>query len=532
MTVADLLRGLRAPYPDHGSGFWGKQTSTLNFCEEDYALSFYCAELCNTVTNGLFLWLGVSGIRNCIQESHANIFLLAYLGYIVVGLGSILFHATLKYPMQLVDELSMIYTTCLMMYASFSYSRSRAFSTLLGVSLLSLAGSITAYYHITKDPVFHQVVYAALTATVVFRSIWVMERQVRPVLQGRDAAQSRRQMKTMWVLVATGEKDPWMAPRQWLIRVRDMEPGQHLLQPAQEVAAGSGLALGRFARGACVVASDDRTSSCGPGCYSPSLWCGKSSEVVRRRSAHEPGQGVSGRARLLQASRRIAPDLAMQLHTVVREGLVFMGGGVGILTAGPAPAHSISSSATWGRPCQGCPGKPSDIPAQELPPELRRSSHPTSPKPRAREANTFPSATKGCGTAYRSAGIPPEAATLPVMSIPNEALHKLAREIEAQAAVAQQQIGLARTQMTSKQREQRLVRLTLSELAGLSDDAVVYEGVGKMFSSVPLPDLRHKLEGQTKELESDVTKLNQRLLYLETTHKNSREHIEQMLRGR
>lgn len=45
--------------------------------------------------------------------------------------------------MQLVDELSMIYTTCLMMYASFSYSRSRAFSTLLGVSLLSLAGSIT-----------------------------------------------------------------------------------------------------------------------------------------------------------------------------------------------------------------------------------------------------------------------------------------------------------------------------------------------------------------------------------------------------
>ncbi|GJN83339.1 hypothetical protein PLIIFM63780_006888 [Purpureocillium lilacinum] len=204
MTVADLLRGLRAPYPDHGSGFWGKQTSTLNFCEEDYALSFYCAELCNTVTNGLFLWLGVSGIRNCIQESHANIFLLAYLGYIVVGLGSILFHATLKYPMQLVDELSMIYTTCLMMYASFSYSRSRAFSTLLGVSLLSLAGSITAYYHITKDPVFHQVVYAALTATVVFRSIWVMERQVRPVLQGRDAAQSRRQMKTMWVLVATG----------------------------------------------------------------------------------------------------------------------------------------------------------------------------------------------------------------------------------------------------------------------------------------------------------------------------------------
>jgi hypothetical protein len=55
------------------------------------------------------------------------------------------------------------------------------------------------------------------------------------------------------------------------------------------------------------------------------------------------------------------------------------------------------------------------------------------------------------------------------------------QEIESQALVAQQQIGLARTQMTAKQREQRLVRLTISEMATLPDDAVVYEGVGKMY---------------------------------------------------
>ena len=49
-----------------------------------------------TVTNGMFLWLGAKGIRNCLRESHATIFVLAYIGYLVVGLGSILFHATLK----------------------------------------------------------------------------------------------------------------------------------------------------------------------------------------------------------------------------------------------------------------------------------------------------------------------------------------------------------------------------------------------------------------------------------------------------
>lgn len=63
---------------------------------------------------------------------------------------------------------------------------------------------------------------------------------------------------------------------------------------------------------------------------------------------------------------------------------------------------------------------------------------------------------------------------------------QLVQEIETQALVAQQQIGLARGQMASKQREQRLVKLTLNEMASLPDDAVVYEGVGKMCVFLPL----------------------------------------------
>ncbi|TQS33281.1 hypothetical protein Golomagni_06380 [Golovinomyces magnicellulatus] len=125
------------------------------------------------------------------------------------------------------------------------------------------------------------------------------------------------------------------------------------------------------------------------------------------------------------------------------------------------------------------------------------------------------------------------------MSIPNEALQKLAREIEGQALAAQQQIAIARGQISGKQREQRLVQLTLNEISDLSADATAYEGVGKItasnanvwdrFVELPVTDLRKKLDKQTKDAEADVEKLNQRLLYLETTHKNSREHIEKML---
>ena len=34
MSSLGFLGSLGVPYPDYERGFWGKQTSTLNFCEE------------------------------------------------------------------------------------------------------------------------------------------------------------------------------------------------------------------------------------------------------------------------------------------------------------------------------------------------------------------------------------------------------------------------------------------------------------------------------------------------------------------
>lgn len=82
--------------------------------------------------------------------------------------------------MQLVDELSMIYTTCLMCYASFSYSRSSPVKIFLAVALAGLAVFITLYYHYLQDPVFHQNAYALLTTVVVLRSMYTMEVALRP----------------------------------------------------------------------------------------------------------------------------------------------------------------------------------------------------------------------------------------------------------------------------------------------------------------------------------------------------------------
>lgn len=82
--------------------------------------------------------------------------------------------------MQLVDELSMIYTTCLMCYASFSYARPPGVRLLLAIALTGLAVFITAYYHYLQDPAFHQNAYALLTTVVVLRSMYTMEVRLRP----------------------------------------------------------------------------------------------------------------------------------------------------------------------------------------------------------------------------------------------------------------------------------------------------------------------------------------------------------------
>lgn len=55
--------------------------------------------------------------------------------------------------------------------------------------------------------------------------------------------------------------------------------------------------------------------------------------------------------------------------------------------------------------------------------------------------------------------------------------------------------------------------------------------VDSRFVSLPPNTLNEKLQRQMQDLDGDVDKLNQRLLYLETTQKNSREHIEKILRA-
>ncbi|KAJ5632594.1 hypothetical protein N7490_008933 [Penicillium lividum] len=223
------------PYPPSKAGFWSPVTSTLNWCEEDYYATIYSAEIVNTLTNLLFMWLGVKGIISCLRNQHDQIFLVALLGYLVVGTGSFLFHSTLKCKYLCEDTgsslilltIDYIVVKLKLIVGATHRPHATGVRIVLGSSLAFLSVFITLYYHYLQDPVFHQNAYALLTAVVVFRSMYTMETTLRPrwrksreedrlerQKQGLPVPTKERQhyenvrdgktLKTMWFMVVYG----------------------------------------------------------------------------------------------------------------------------------------------------------------------------------------------------------------------------------------------------------------------------------------------------------------------------------------
>lgn len=164
------------------------------------------AEIVNSLTNLFFVYLASIGISSCIRNNHPRVFLVAFASYLIIGIGSFLYHASLRYWMQLLDELSMIYTTCILFFAVFSHGRSKSGQILLLLFIVSLAAFITGYYYHIKDPLFHQNMFALLTATVVLRSIYIMEKILRPQadLKTKLGRRNAQILQAMWVMIGCG----------------------------------------------------------------------------------------------------------------------------------------------------------------------------------------------------------------------------------------------------------------------------------------------------------------------------------------
>ncbi|KAK3072812.1 hypothetical protein LTR53_006131 [Teratosphaeriaceae sp. CCFEE 6253] len=115
------------------------------------------------------------------------------------------------------------------------------------------------------------------------------------------------------------------------------------------------------------------------------------------------------------------------------------------------------------------------------------------------------------------------------MAIPNEKLQQLLQEISSKAQFAEQQLGIVNAQIQAKKRESRRLQLSDSEMDALPRETPVYDGVGKMFVLTSSGEVKQRQATEAQDIKKELANLDKKQHYLETTFKNSKEHMEQIL---
>lgn len=132
---------------DPAVGYWGKRTSAVDWCENNYTWSFYIAEFFNTITSLPAAFLALYSIYLTYKYGYDKRFYLINFLVGMVGLGSAAFHGTLLYTGQIFDELPMVYTCTAILYAVLEMeSKKEAVNKHLGPMLIGFSVIFTAVY--------------------------------------------------------------------------------------------------------------------------------------------------------------------------------------------------------------------------------------------------------------------------------------------------------------------------------------------------------------------------------------------------
>lgn len=116
-----------------GEGYWGRVTSTVDWCEANYANTPFIAEFYNTISSSTIVLQGLAGLYyHCKFGTSIRV---AFFCVFIVGLGSMSFHGTLKHESQLLDELPMIYANLTLTYCLLEDQRERKYSHLFPIGL-------------------------------------------------------------------------------------------------------------------------------------------------------------------------------------------------------------------------------------------------------------------------------------------------------------------------------------------------------------------------------------------------------------
>jgi dihydroceramidase len=152
-------------------GYWGPPTSSVDWCESNYRFSPYVAEFMNTLSSLAMVTVGIVGLVR-YRKTLERRFLVAFFAIAVVGLGSALFHATLRFELQMLDELPMLYLALVMVFILLELRPGSRYGRWLPLALAAHGVLVTLLSALTRGRmqfvVFH-LSFGSLEAFALFR---------------------------------------------------------------------------------------------------------------------------------------------------------------------------------------------------------------------------------------------------------------------------------------------------------------------------------------------------------------------------
>jgi dihydroceramidase len=153
-------------YSQHGA--WSPPTSRANFCEEDYVFTFYLAEFINSVTNIAYVYLA---LRAMYRPGTGGVKLdFMSISLFALGIGSFLFHATLRQTLEFADELSMLGLTWSMLQAILTVRQSPRSARLISVGLAIIFIGFSVFYVYSAKIIYQVIAFATGIGLVTLRS--------------------------------------------------------------------------------------------------------------------------------------------------------------------------------------------------------------------------------------------------------------------------------------------------------------------------------------------------------------------------
>lgn len=158
-------------------GLWGNPTSTIDWCESNYEVSYYIAEFWNTVSNFIIVLLSLTGYIYAKKDNLETRFLVINLFSLLVGIGSALFHGTLLYHTQLMDEIPLLYGTACFIYIMKEVSSPPNTSNKPCIITLTITCAVvTTLYILINNPLIFQLSFTAMAIICLYYSFQIVRK--------------------------------------------------------------------------------------------------------------------------------------------------------------------------------------------------------------------------------------------------------------------------------------------------------------------------------------------------------------------